>query len=767
MKNILGLSIPAVLMMLPALSFAEAQNSTQQVSADSLTEIVVTALRTKQDLQKSAAAIDVVTADALRERGVTDIFGLSNLVPSLEINWTGPAPQIFMRGIGQNTYSPGNSPGIAVNFDGVYNTREAQALSLFDLEQVEVLPGPQGLLYGRNAAGGVVNVVSRLPGDTFDVNGLAEVGNYSMNHVSFGTDIPLSDDLKLRAAIDRVYHKGYLSNGLDDADSIAGRLTAVYSPNEDLRAVLRTEYDYDGGRGGAIVPYPFINKRDPWYDPTYGGDHFFNRQNTFKINAEVDYYFNAFSVTYIPAYISSKNAFRAPIGSIAAVEGEGGTVGYFALVGGYTNPHRDQYSNELRFTSNSSAKSRGDVAWVGGVFQNHAKATDNGEAGDIYNPAVFTGGSAMPYLVSFGDRQNQSRIIENSYSAFSQVTYSVLDPLRVLAGLRYSVDDRHGTGLLQTYLPATPLAAIPFSGGALVDYQGVAATPAAPFDLTKNDTHLDWKVGIEADVGHESLLYANVQTGYIQGGFNFLPVATQASTFNKQTLLAYTVGAKNTLDDGKLRINVEAFYYDYKDLQVSAYAVETGSVVETNVPKSSILGAQLDGAYRILEGTTLEANIGWLDAKIKKGVFGPSAVYACAPGSSIPAALCSGSSMINYAGNPLPYAPPLSATLGLSKLWGIASGGSVEARVETKYNDGSWTTYAKLPGQYNPSYTKTDVTLTYNTPSEKWAISAWLKNAENTAYLVSKGTDTIYGQAPGYLDPPRTFGLRVVFKGLK
>ena len=253
--------------------------------------------------------------------------------------------------------------------------------------------------------------------------------------------------------------------------------------------------------------------------------------------------------------ITIKPGFRSPVPALApsllpiaaAPYGgplNGGPGGNFAAALELFGINQHQYSNEIRIASSDQNTTAGSISWVGGVYQLLSRVNDPGFAFELYNPTSFSGGPIEPYVVSTGGGANFDRVLDKSYAAFGQVTYSITDTWRLLAGLRYSKDSQNANGVIQTYLPSTPVSVVPFTGGALVDYDGTTATPASPFNLAQVDHHIDWKVGLQHDLTESSMLYANVQTGYNQGGFNLIPQSSSADSFAPETLVAYSVGSK-------------------------------------------------------------------------------------------------------------------------------------------------------------------------------------------------------------------------------
>ena len=198
-----------------------------------LAEIVVTSLKISQTAQSVPAAVTAVNGDELDKLGVTDLQSLAALVPSLQINTIRTQASITFRGVGQTLNSPNADPQNAVNLNGLYVPMEMSGVSFYDVERAEVVPGPQGTLYGHNATGGVVNVITKRPGTEYGGEGFVEYGNYQTVHAFAALDVPVNDQFAVRGALNVLSHNGYYNNGEDDADSKAGRLTGVWKPSAD------------------------------------------------------------------------------------------------------------------------------------------------------------------------------------------------------------------------------------------------------------------------------------------------------------------------------------------------------------------------------------------------------------------------------------------------------------------------------------------------------------------------------------------------------
>src|SRR5208337_1666902 len=224
-------------------------------AAAAIEEIVVTAQRREENLQKTSVPIDVLSGDELRNANVLRVTDLSAAVPGLLIGEGAGPTQIYIRGVGDFGSTPINNPAVATNFDGVYVAR-TQALegNFFDVARVEVLKGPQGTLYGRNASGGAINIITNRPSfDAVSGYGDVEVGNYSMREFQAALNLPVSSNLAVRLAGQAVDRDGYVSpTGGDDDQHQAGRLQALWRA-DNVTLLVAGDYAHVGGIGPDFV----------------------------------------------------------------------------------------------------------------------------------------------------------------------------------------------------------------------------------------------------------------------------------------------------------------------------------------------------------------------------------------------------------------------------------------------------------------------------------------------------------------------------------
>ncbi|MFC0306847.1 TonB-dependent receptor [Rhizorhabdus histidinilytica] len=692
-------------------STAIAQSASAATGSGTIEEIVVTAQKERSTLQKTAAAITALSGDALLATGVTDIRAAQAYVPSVRFQQQGAATEVYIRGVGSSIDSPQYEPPTSVHFNGVYVPRNATGGAFYDLERVEVLPGPQGTLYGRSTLGGTVQIIAKRPTRDFGSESLVEGGNYSFAHVSTAVNVPVSETLAVRGAFDYQYHKGYQSSGADSANNYSARLSALYKPSDDLSAyVWASVTDLNGhpanfisigvDPAGAVTPGKFLNS-NPWDDrfpasllpllPTGQVKPGEWRYKNIMVGGELNWNLSdSVVLTYIPSYLTFYSEPRFYFGGILAAATE----------------KDKQTTHELRLSGDN-----GRLKWVAGLYGYRL----------VSSGTVFVGGfsaaeGAFP-------TSNVTRHRAKGLALFGQATYRLSDQLRLIAGGRYSHDDRVGNGF---YFDATGLAF---------------------YDYGRKFNHGDFKVGVEYDAAPEVMLYATVQSGFQPGTFNqFRSTAAVPNDIKSAKLIAYTGGFKSRAFGDTLQINNEAFFYNYENLFVSAYDALTNSTRTFNAQRAHIYGDQLDVIFKPTRSDQFTLTVGYLHARYKKFIL---------PGGA------------SYSGSQIQYSPDWTISAGYFHDFDLPKG-YVRAQVNTRFEDSFFGDYLHSPGTRQGSYTKTDASLTYYDDDGRWSFGIWAKNLEKEAVEAAVATGSLTPFNPlagtGSLEPPRTYGVRATFK---
>ena len=762
-----SVAIAAISMSVPAFAQEPAESSSP---SEGLEEIVVTAQRREESLQKVGVAVSALSGDAIINAGASDPVGLSRLVPSLVVQPSaGTSLSLYLRGVGSQQGNSFSENAIALNLGGVFVARPSSLGGIFyDLERVEVVKGPQGTLYGRNATGGAINVIPTKPIlEEFSGNASFEYGNYDSVKAAGALNIPIGDMVALRLATQIIERDGYLSDGYHDDSGRAVRASILAKPAEGWSILLTADYFHQGGKGvgsvlapGAAFPTgvsagyaaPALSDRIGGSDPrsvaalsayaatlfappfcggfggfvTSGcvappkGDGFID-SDYYGISAELQGDLGFATLTIVPAYRHSDNV-------------------YDGYVPGFLTRNDEvskQTSLEVRLSSNGGSA----LQYVVGAYY----FSEDQEALNFFNQGTISTTLFTPKLGT------------KSYAVFGQGTYSVADSFRIVAGGRYTKEDR-------TQLTALASGGLP----------GVVLPPlGVPFTGDQSFKRFTWKLGVEADIGPASLLYANVATGFKAGGF--FVASPPNNTFRPEKLTAYTVGSKNRFMDGRLQINVEAFYWDYTDQQISFVGpVQSGPVsvpggVTINAGRARMFGLDTEVRLKVGDNGLFSVDFQYLNAKYNKLAYtaisasGGPIRNGCSvtnsrlanPGTAIPSRLfdidCSGFRTVN--------SPEFSLNLGYDHEVPIGDL-SLVLGARTRIESSRFTNIEYLPEQEQGGYMTSDAYVTLEGADKRWSLTAFVNNIENETILGGTVVRPVLQTVYAVLRPPRTYGVR-------
>lgn len=699
-------------------------------------EVVVTAQRFESPLLKTPIAVTAISGDALRSSGVTDPTRLGEEVPNLSID-RGNGLQITIRGVTSTDGTEKGDPSAAFLLDGVYIARpQVQEVSFFDLARVEVLRGPQGTLYGRNTTAGVVNVITNRPIHKFESALNAGIGSFGTQQADGMVNVPLNDVWALRASASYDRRDSYQSTNPGDPFSLdpfkkntSARIQALADFNENVSLLLRTDYSDLGGTpsGAGVRATNFYDLTDP-LNPVYlgGGDSKRERilnytladasdmnNKTWGVSAELNWNLGPLALTYLGSY---RKFDRDETGNVN-LNGPNSFASLFT--GNYS-----QSSQELRFATTAD-----------GPFK--------AQFGAYYFKERSGIGFYLFNLVGpvFGFPQDPT--IAESYAAFGQGTYSITDQLRLTAGVRYSHDDKSrigGTVTQQTltFNPATDTKLL--------------NSAAVTFEKTT------WRLGLDYDLNERTLLYGVISTGYKAGGFNDgceagtvtngqpcnQPRPLSQIYYQPETLTAYEVGLKTRIAADQIQLSASAFHYDYENLQLSTVANFGGGPAQTttNAAKATVDGLELEANIAFSRRHRLDFTAAYLDATYDE--YFPL-------GAGTPP---------DYAGRDLDRSPKVTLSGAYTFSHPLGNGAQLSATLRERWSDSYVVTAFATPAQFTqPSYHKTDVTLTYTAADERWYAQAFGKNLEDEVLVT--GVDSFANVTPG---DPRTYGVRAGVK---
>ena len=701
----------------------------EQAADEGLADIVVVASKRETNQQQTAIAVTAIQPEDLARSGVTDVSNLSKLAPSLNISSHGNSTLISIRGVSSRDYNELGDPAVSVSIDGIYLQRSnALNASFFDLDRIEVLRGPQGTLYGRNATGGAINIISARPRHVTDAAASVQYGNFDALRAEAMVNAPLTDTLALRVAGVHDSRKGYRDNGPggrgDEIDSWGGRISLGYDGNQGLTATLIGEVIRQRGVGGvrqgvfyqtdatgAIIDGP----------PAISDDKNWNLDIKGRTAVDIRAVRGNIAYDFGPATISYTGGFRRA--EIDRNEDYDGTAvvrfGFPQISDTRTQSH------EVRLTSNGDTRF---AYQVGGYYFKEVEDLFAYFDDDSFGPRV-------PLLIYDYDGAGQGLSVE-SKAVFAQASYKVLGDLKLEAGLRWSEDQKSRVGAITSY----DLGAY-FTTGALTGETRTPSIGSAKFDK------LTYHMGAEYQLSRQNLLYVKYDTGYKSGGF------TETSGYGPETIGSFEIGSKNRFAGNALQLNAAAFHYNYKGQQI--LQVRNNATTVTNAGRTEVWGVEIEGLYAPTRNDRLDLALSWLDSKFKSFVI--DGTYRKAGTVLLP------DGNVDLAGNRSVQAPKWSFNGGYEHRFEFA-GGSLTARVQTQVQSSSYLSVYNFEASRQKAYSRSDIILTYQLPGDRVAIEGYVRNLEDRRILTGGDPDNAVGAFLYQFAPPRTYGARLSWK---
>ena len=570
-------------------------------------DIVVTAQRREQLALKTPLSLTALDQTLIESKQVKGLNDLQFVAPGVRSGHQGGSNRLFIRGIGLSSHAAGADSSVAFYVDGVYIGRPTQQLSsFFDIRRVEILRGPQGALYGRNATGGAVNLISNDPEREIGGYINVTVGNYALHLAEGAISAPLSEngDLRVRAAFNILDRNGYgydISNKTDvnDASAQSGRLTLQYNPHSDIDVKLIGEYTHENDNNYATTnfgPYQFTDlSLCPATDGVecslpgvidFGGIEVRNSQDSAtnldllggKRNRREGYALtlNARFALNDQLSLNSISGWRK-YNRYNAVNGDGSSAG----IGNVDyNERNETISQELVLNYDSGPLQ----VTLGGSYYH-----------ELLKNRVVAPFIQLDFLIPIlGFDPLYSEVGEldiDALAVYLQATYSITPALRVTAAGRYSTEKRKSTGVFTINFVA----------------------PDTIIDDSRRWSAFTPKVGVEYDVTPHTLVYASYTKGFKSGSFN---VGQTNPAINPEKIAAYEAGIKSRLFDNRVDVTAAYFHYKYTDLQVNKI-IGIGAVT-TNAAAAKTDGFEIAVNARIIPQLTLSGNFTYLDSTFTK-----------------------------------------------------------------------------------------------------------------------------------------------------
>lgn len=709
-------------------------------------DIIVTATRENTSLSRVAAAVTAITAADLGPGGVSNVGDLQVVVPNVSIGDQFGVNRTFIRGVGLNNFDIGGEGAVAFLQNGAILPRPAQQLSgFFDLEQIEVLRGPQSILYGRGATAGAINLVTARPKEELGGFFRATYGNYDAKILegAIGGSVTGDDGLLVRVAGKYEKRDGYGTNlftgaDVDDRDAYALRGTIIANLSPSVRATVILDHFHEDDNNYAFhyfgpsvvpenqLPHTLLSGRTingyyasigqtPNLRNIYSDQEAINRRKGYGATGMLDFDLGETTIKTITAFRTFDRFQRDDLDSSQV------------NLAGQNNYVEKSRSISQEITLNYQHDG---LSLLGGAMYLHEKLT-----GQVLVPTKNLGvlfGLPANTFDSGAYEQNGTVKID-AVGVYLQGSYEFSPEFKLTLGGRYNYEHRSGLGFFR------------------FDAIGLLI----PTNVSKGWSSITPKALIEYRPSDTSMLYASVTKGFKSGVIN---VGSTDPAIDPETVWSYEAGFKQRFANNRVLLSGAVFYYDYKNLQVSF--VNANSIVQTiNAATARNYGGELELEARVGGGLSINANASYLNAKFTKFC---NAYY----GSAFPArqgisyAPCPGQAgLVDLSGNRLPNAPRFSVGGGFNFDLPVGDGKI------TLNGDGKWQSKVYFSEFNNrdaeqSGYFMANAGLTYHARNDRWTLGAWVKNIGNEFVIANNiiAAATYAYPRVGSLMPPRTYG---------
>jgi iron complex outermembrane receptor protein len=688
------------------LSTAVAAALVPTASYAQLEEVVVTAQKREQSLQDVPITISAISQELIEQTGINTITEVIPMVPGLTGSDYGLATNTWaIRGISSNDWTIGSEPSVGVFFDDAYVGRNIFATTtFFDINRIEVVKGPQGTLFGRNAAAGAISLISNRPGDENELRLGVSLGDEGQERYEVVGNWAVSDSFALRLSYQHQEWEGMWEeiNSGDDAyvESDYVRLMARWDVTDNIEALFRFNYGDVETNYTSVVNIP-TNLADPGEE--YPDKYAINRPNSeenedegfgLRLNWQINDSLSLVSITDVRSgendYFEDVDGTADDVAIDEALFGvPGGAVGGLDVPVGLGGD-ADTVYQEFRLNGGSDS-----LTWFTGVSYYYE---------DLENTRWSVDYVATALGFPLGSQRIESDAENESYGIYGDVTWMVTEKLALIGGMRWSYDDKD------------------WCTNTLQDDFGDMGGPTDG-ELCDNE---DWdevtsRLVAQYDIADDIMVFASVAEGYKGGGFNTAVadldgdgIAETLVPFDTETSIAFEVGVKSSLLDGRMQFNGSAYFTDYEDIQLATFNFDTGQQVR-NAGDAETKGVEMELTYAPIDGLVLMANYAYLDAELTSGQLD---------------------------GNTLPYAPENTFSIGANIDHGFL-GGNLNWFAVYNYQDDFDHDQDNLYEE--DAYGLLNAKVTYTAGSERWDLAVAGDNLTDEDYATIR---TDFGWGP-------------------
>jgi outer membrane receptor protein involved in Fe transport len=750
----------------------EAQENNSSLGSTSLEEIVVTAQKREQRLNDIGISVAVASADQLKVAGITEVTMLPQIVPGLNTTQSRDGYPLFsLRGVNFNFGQLAAASAVSTYVDGAILAYPTETNGmLLDVAQIEVLKGPQGTLFGQNATGGAINIISAKPTSILAAGFDTSINNFGQGQLDGFVSGPVSDTLRARLSASTTqggpWQKGYFENDRENgsANKSAMRLLLDWDPSDRFKLGLNLNGNYDNSQGQGrqlsqiniqnpanpppgLATYPLAPANDRAADLPIG-------QSTQVHN---QFYQGVLHVDWTP---NDEQTFTA-ITDYTHLK-------YFSPI---LEPTTLQLINSLGFGNISSISQELRLAGTLPSERLHYILGGNYQDDKVLDAhhSLFPFYSGFPPNSSLNNAYN---VTNRSVGVFGNLDWEFIDKLTLTTGVRYTRAKEGETGCMSDTGDGTAAALFGSLANAFRSAEGLPPTDAyhpggcvtlddrpilaggqasyLPYyaDVSQNEHNVSWRGGLNFKPTDDLLIYGLVSRGFKAGGFiaGFNTNAAQLAPVKQEELTAYETGIKATLLNQKLQINSSVFYYDYLNKQFATFTPSVIGLVQllTNIPKSKADGVDVDITALPISGLTLRSSLTYVHSQVGS--------YVTYGGLG---------TLENIGGNQFNYAPPWSATSDIDYHFAIGGGRDAFVGASALYNSKAYSDLNQTPSLAIDSYVVLNARIGVDW-GRGWRTSLWARNIANKYYwstVISGGDDL--GKYTGL---PRTFGATVSYQ---
>lgn len=710
-------------------------------SAAVLEEVVVTAQKRVQSLQDVPISVSVTSGESLEKMSVNGLGELSASIPNVTIAENATQDSVTIRAIGSGA-NHGFEQSVGTFVDGVYFGRGRSSRAPFlDAERVEVLKGPQGVLFGKNTIAGALNITTRKPTQDFEASLEAEYfegdDSYAVTGIVSG---PLSDSLAARLVLRQSESNGYIKNiasGGNEPETEESfiRGTLSWDVNNDLQIIVKAEstsYDVSGRAlqlveaGPRLANYQGVDPnfeqkldyRRSVSNPIFGADY--DNTETENLSATVRYDFERVSLVSTSAYVAYKYDNNIPANFASGIE---------TAAKRYNEEH-SQLSQELRLESNLG----GDFEYIVGAFY-QTEEIDHLQNFDFDTSQGIADGFPLPPFVG----RSQYDLVQDtdSLAVFGQGTWHISDALRTTVGLRYTKDEK------KLDFAQITTGSLPFPNRKVTD--------------SRDDSEITPSFNVQWDASEDIMAYLSFSQGFKSGGFDF----ESGAQFDEETVDAWEVGFKASLADGAAELNAAYFNSAFKNLQVAAW--NGLAFVTSNAAEAQTQGVEIDGRWQISDQFLLTGAVAFLDAK-----YDNFSNALCNAPLQVAHGIATGNNpntcTQDLSGKELQFAPDWAGSIGIEYTEAVTDTLELSVNLGVDFTDGYFTALDLDPVSKQDSFAKVNMRIQL-ADDNSWSIALVGKNltGEKTTNWVND-VPFFRGSYFGSIDPPRSLGVQAKYK---